>query len=134
MKEDKKENGDGDVKVEETETVVPEKRTRLENEEVSEVTIENGIEQSEAMETAAEGGDGVEELKGEPTEDVDEVSKVQEESIVAESDVAKPEDAKEENAEQTPVKNSPPAKTTPTRGRGGRGARGSYARRGRSSR
>lgn len=115
MKEDKKENGDGDANAVETDGEHVDKKARLDNEEVAE---QNG---TETMDGVVED-DEVQEMK----EDVPVIEVADEKTNIEteEPQVIEPEPVKESP--------SPVAKTTPTRGRGGRGR--STARRGRSSR
>lgn len=115
MKEDKKENGNGDANAVETDGEHTDKKPRLDTEEVAE---QNG---TEAMDGVAEDDEAQEVKDDVPVvEATDEKIKVETE----EPQITEPEPVKESP--------SPVAKTTPTRGRGGRG-RGT-ARRGRSSR
>lgn len=123
MKEEKKENGDGETNTDEVEGEQGEKRPRLDDSaEDKPVSEQNGTKESESVGAAED--DDVQEIKVDvPIIELnDEEIKVKADPVVVE-----------------PVKESQPAtpatKTTPTRGgRGGARGRGGVARRGRSSR
>jgi len=143
MKDDKKENVDGNENENENtpetaEEEKPAKCARLDEteEEVKLVAEQNGTEEPEI--TNAEDN-GVQEIKIDVPviEIVDEEFKVEtvneELKVKTEDEEPKVDSVETDNAEIEPIKESPPAaKTTSTR-RGGRG-RGATARRGRSSR